>query len=78
MKTKTRLTITLSQDLLSKVDLLIDTHTIRNRSQAIESLVRQGLKADLKLAVVLAGGDRKNNDILESTEKRWNDISVQA
>ena len=62
MKTKTRLTITLSQDLLQKVDFLIDAHTIRNRSQAIENLVRQGLSTDIRSAVILAGGKKPNND----------------
>lgn len=56
MKTKSRLTITLSQDLLVKVDALIDGHTIRNRSHAIESLVKQGLSSQVRTAVILAGG----------------------
>jgi mannose-1-phosphate guanylyltransferase/phosphomannomutase len=56
MKTKSRLTITLSQDLLVKVDALIDGHTIRNRSHAIESLVKQGLSSQVSTAVILAGG----------------------
>lgn len=56
MKTKSRLTITLSQDLLVKVDALIDGHTIRNRSHAIESLVKQGLSSQVSTAIILAGG----------------------
>lgn len=63
MKTKTRLTITLSQDLLSRVDSLIDGHTIRSRSHSIENLVRQSLLASVGTAVILAGGDRKNQEI---------------
>ncbi len=62
MKTKTRLTITLSQDLLTKVDSLINDHTVRNRSQAIESLVRQGLSSEIESAVILAGGKKNNNN----------------
>lgn len=60
MKTKSRLTITLSQDLLQKVDALIDGHTIRNRSHAIESLVKQGLTSQVHTAVILAGGSYEN------------------
>lgn len=56
MKTKSRLTITLSQDLLTKVDALIDGHTVRNRSHAIEGLVKQSLSAHVSTAVILAGG----------------------
>lgn len=63
MKTKTRLTITLSQDLLSKVDSLIDSHTVRNRSQAIENLVRQGLNPDISTAVILAGGSKEKRGL---------------
>lgn len=63
MKTKTRLTITLSHDLLVKVDALIDGHTIRNRSHAIESLVKQGLSSQVHTAVILAGGKHSNGEI---------------
>ncbi len=73
MKTKTRLTITLSQDLLTKVDSLIDGYSVRNRSHAIEGLVRQSLSADVKLAVILAGGTRKDSDVpsLKKINKRY-------
>lgn len=63
MKTKSRLTITLSQDLLRKVDALIDGHTVRNRSHAIESLVKNGLSSQVSTAVILAGGKHKNSEI---------------
>jgi len=63
MKTKSRLTITLSQDLLVKVDALIDGHTVRNRSHAIESLVKQGLSAQVNTAVILAGGTHTDTEI---------------
>lgn len=63
MKTKSRLTITLSQDLLKKVDALIDGHTIRNRSHAIESLVKQSLSSKVSVAVILAGGKHVNGAI---------------
>lgn len=52
---KTRLTITLSQDLLQNVDSTIDKQLIRNRSQAIEHLLHQSLGKKVSTAVILAG-----------------------
>lgn len=52
---KSRLTITLSQDLLKNVDATIDEQLIRNRSQAIEHLLQQSLGKKVTTAVVLAG-----------------------
>lgn len=52
---KTRLTITLSQDLLKSVDATIDEHLVRNRSQAIEHLLLQSLGKKVTTAVILAG-----------------------
>lgn len=60
---KTRLTITLPPDLLKTIDSLVDKKTIRNRSHAIEHLVRQSIGAQITTAVILAGGtgtDAKN------------------
>lgn len=59
MRTKTRLTITLSQALLDGVDALVNGTTIRNRSHAIETLIKQSLSPSVHTAVILAGG--KNN-----------------
>ena len=53
---RSRITITISQDLLSKVDTAIDGNTIRNRSQAIETLLRQAIEPKIDTAVILAGG----------------------
>lgn len=58
MRTKSRLTITLPKDILSKIDATIDGSVIRNRSHAIESLIRQSLKNPVETAVILTGGDR--------------------
>lgn len=55
MVSKARLTITLPQDLLSSVDQLVDGKSIRNRSHAIESLIRQGISPSVTTAVILAG-----------------------
>ena len=59
MQSKTRLTITLSPDLLVEIDRLIDKRTIRNRSHAIELLLRKSLTSTVTTAVLLAGGAPK-------------------
>ncbi len=58
MRSKSRLTITLSPDLLRQVDRMIDKQRIRSRSHAIETLLRQSLQPRVSTAVLLAGGDR--------------------
>lgn len=56
---KSRLTITLPEDILEKVDRTIDGRDIRNRSHAIENLVRKSLIPSVRTAVILAGGISK-------------------
>ncbi len=51
-----RLTITLRQDLLPRIDQTIDGAKIRNRSHAIEFLVANALKPKFRRAFILAGG----------------------
>ncbi len=63
MRSKARLTITLSHDLLAKVDRLIDKQTVRNRSHAIEMLLRQSIVPEVETAVLLAGGPARRGDI---------------
>jgi len=53
---KSRLTITLSESTLKKIDQIIDKKTIRNRSHAIEHLLEQSLEPTIDSAVILAGG----------------------
>lgn len=53
---KSRLTITIDEATLAKVDHLIDKKTIRNRSHAIEHLIEQSLSPQTAKAVILAGG----------------------
>lgn len=51
-----RLTITLDEALLSAVDGTIDGSAVRNRSHAIEHLIRQGLHLhELTYVVIVAG-----------------------
>lgn len=56
MRNKSRLTITLSKDILDRVDGLVDHKSIRNRSHAIEHLLSQSLTPTVKSAVILTGG----------------------
>ncbi len=53
---KSRLTITLPESLLRAVDDLVDKQTIRNRSHAIEHLIRLGISPKVHTALILAGG----------------------
>lgn len=53
---KTKISITLNEKTIQDIDRIIDNVFVRNRSQAIESLVRHSL-GENKVAVILAGGD---------------------
>jgi NDP-sugar pyrophosphorylase family protein len=63
MRSKARLTITLPKDLLNQVDRQIDGHAIRNRSHAIETLIRRSLTPVVTTAVILAGGQNDGGEI---------------
>lgn len=58
---KQRLTITLSDEVLNRVDQLIDDKQVRNRSHAIESTLLKTLNPKISTAVILAGGHFKGN-----------------
>ena len=60
MRSKARLTITLAKDILRQVDRMVDNQTIRNRSHAIEMLLRESLMSKVTTAVILAGGQNKD------------------
>lgn len=51
-----RLTITLKQDILDRLDATIDGASIRNRSHAIEYHLGKVLGSSIKTALILAGG----------------------
>lgn len=65
MDMKTKISITINKKTLNDIDSIIDNIYIRNRSQAIEHLVKNAL-GENKAAVILAGGKeeklRINND----------------
>jgi len=57
---KERVTLTIDSELLGEVDARIDKETVKNRSHAVELLLRNSLRGNVpELAVVLAGGDEK-------------------
>lgn len=55
--TKNRLTITLDHELLKRVDQIIDGAKIRNRSHAIEFLLKSSLRQNQAKVLILAGGE---------------------
>jgi mannose-1-phosphate guanylyltransferase/phosphomannomutase len=63
MRTKARLTITLAKDLLRQIDQMVDRRVVRNRSHAIEMLIKQGLETKVTTAVILAGGQEASDPI---------------
>ncbi|MDQ5950932.1 MAG: mannose-phosphate guanylyltransferase / phosphomannomutase [Patescibacteria group bacterium] len=69
---KTRLTITLPPDLLKTIDAFVDKKTIRNRSHAIEHLVRASISSQINTAVILAGGNKKSkqNPLLKKIDDK--------
>lgn len=56
MRKRTRLTITLPNELIKRVDTLVDGSVIRNRSHAVEKILSEGLSPAVSQAVILAGG----------------------
>ncbi len=63
MRSKARITITLARDLLGQIDGMIDDTTIRNRSHAIELLLRRSLMPEVRTAAILAGGKARGRTI---------------
>jgi NDP-sugar pyrophosphorylase family protein len=53
---RSRITITLDNLILKKVDRLIDKNKIRNRSHAIEYILNKYTESNVHKAVILAGG----------------------
>ena len=62
-----KITITLRDDLLKKVDEIVDEDKIRNRSHAIEYLLSQSFLSKVEAALILAGG--KGSHMKPLTEK---------
>src|SRR3989344_6999623 len=52
-----RVTITIEKDLLERIDKLVDKRSVKNRSHAVETLIRRSLsKTDITTAIIMAGG----------------------
>lgn len=57
---KKKISITLDEELLERADSLIDSIKIKNRSQAIEQLLRDSLsKSIVSTAIILVGGSKE-------------------
>ncbi len=59
---KQKISITMDEKILRDIDSLIDNLLIRNRSQAIEYLVKSSLGGH-RTAVILAGGDERELEL---------------
>lgn len=56
-----RVTITVKQDVLKRLDNMVDRRNIRNRSHAIEVMLSRAFgKTDIDTALILAGGEGVN------------------
>lgn len=71
-----RVTITLDDALLSAVDGTIDGSAVRNRSHAIEHLIRQGLHLHELTHVVLVAGTATTTPLLPQLTDRLKETSV--
>ena len=68
--TKERVTLTIDNDLLIKVDSTIDNTTIKNRSHAVEVLLRRALKNKMpSTAIILGGRGERLKPSAENTPK---------
>lgn len=60
---KIKISITINEKVVKNIDSIIDNVYIRNRSQAIEHLVKNSL-GENRTAVILSGGDEKKLEIV--------------
>lgn len=65
---KHRITISLSDSTVQKVDRLVDKKHIRNRSHAIEHLIENSLTPSIQTAVILAGERTSTQSVRALTE----------
>ncbi|HSI20147.1 MAG TPA: hypothetical protein VLA04_00330 [Verrucomicrobiae bacterium] len=71
-----RLTITLDDALLSAVDGTIDGSSVRNRSHAIEHLIRQGLRLHELTHVVLTAGAASDQPLIPLLAEKLNATNI--
>ncbi|MEM4663000.1 MAG: sugar phosphate nucleotidyltransferase [Candidatus Diapherotrites archaeon] len=60
---RSRVTISIKKDLLSRIDSLVDGLSIRSRSQAIEFILTKAIGERLNTALLLAGGKPRDISI---------------
>ena len=70
---KKKISITINEKTLQDIDAIIDNIYIRNRSQAIEHLVKYSLSEN-KTAVILLGGPEEH---LKISKKQKHQIIVE-
>lgn len=57
---KDKISISIEENILNKVDSIIGQYNIRNRSQALEYLIEKALeKKNIRNAIILAGGSKR-------------------
>ncbi len=56
---KKKISVSIDNELLNELNSLIDGKTIRNRSQAIEYLIRKNSESSITTGVILAGGPKE-------------------
>jgi hypothetical protein len=71
-----RLTITLDEALLSAVDGTIDGSAVRNRSHAIEHLIRQGLHLHELTHVIMLAGNPTDEPIVPLLAERLKTTNI--
>jgi NDP-sugar pyrophosphorylase family protein len=77
---KNKVSVTIDSDILREVNLLVDGINIRNKSQAIESLIRKSI-SDKRVAVILSGGPEEKlriNGVLKPLIKVKNKTVVET
>jgi NDP-sugar pyrophosphorylase family protein len=73
---KNKISITINEKILRDIDSIVDNIFIRNRSQAIEHLIKKALK-ETKIAVILVGDSRPSKDkLLNRYALRVNHLAV--
>lgn len=67
---KERVTLTIEANLLRQIDSTVNGSTIRNRSHAVEMLLREAMKGEMPAhGVILAGGDEQAVERVLTTEQ---------